>query len=545
MGASRLRWMSAIVAVACLATAAGPWPATAQVHEDALRSLDWAADPLARSPRLLGMGRLTLADDLHNRLSLWEFAGNPTGLAEAESLTTFEYRPIVRNSSIVHDASVGSSRERQELSARQVRHLIETWRRQPGRPAYGIVAELATLETDRAFAAGVERRGRIKVPAIGGAMNARVPWLKSDRFDFAMRLDYRLEFLDDDYFEFLRLPQGDYLGQESAIVPPPDLFSPDRVETSGLRGGAAVSMRVTRAIKAAIGYDRAKVKVRSSQIGLRSTSKIDEDRPYDIGQASLAGRLGPNLEWVADGRAWRASSEEFFLWTISAGQTQVPLSGSGKRLDRDERGTSLRTRVRWMSGPLEVGAALGTSFRREIVTPWFPRNSGDPAGFNDFLGEVGTRVSADTLTLPQRVVFTQVEDRSYEFAGGVSWHLAGGRGMVGAEAHRRKGSVSLSVVPNGPEPSGWDVRAGGEYRLNAAFTGRAGWGFGIDDRDDLAADDSRRTAIATAGFGHQPVGSRWSMDVGYAHAWGRSDYVDPLHTRDSHHHLALQMRWQF
>jgi hypothetical protein len=538
-------WRSALVIAACLAAIAAPWPSVAQVNEAALRSLDWAPDPLERSPRLLGMGRLTLAADLHNRLSLWEFAGNPTGLAEAESVTTFEYRPVVRHSSVLHDLTEGSPRERQELSATQLRQVIETWRRQPGSAAYGAVAELASLQVDRPYAAGVERRGRFRVPAIGGAVNGRMPWLKSDRFDFAMRLEYRLEFQDDDYFEFLRLPQGEYLGQESPIVPPPDLFSPDRVEISGVRGGAGVSMRVTRDIKAAIGYDRAKIKVRSSQIGLRSTSKIDEDRPFDIGQASLVGRLGRNLEWVADGRAWRSASEEFFFWTISAGQTQAPLSGSGKRLDRDERGTSLRARVRWLSGPLEVGASFGTSFRRETVTPWFPRNPGDKAGFNDFLGEVGTRVNADTLILPPRVVATEVDERGYEVAGGVSWHLSGGRGVVGAEAHRRQGSRDLSLVPRGPEPSGWDVRAGAEYRCNAALLARAGGGFGIDDGDDLTADNERRNAIATAGFGHQPVGSRWSVDAGYAHEWVRSDYADPLHTRGSHHHLALQMRWQF
>ena len=74
--------------------------------------------------------------------------------------------------------------------------------------------------------------------------------------------------MDDGYFEYLRLPQGDYLGQESGIVPRPDLFTPDRVETSSLRGGVAFSMRVMEGIKAAVGYDRARVKVRSTLLDL-------------------------------------------------------------------------------------------------------------------------------------------------------------------------------------------------------------------------------------------------------------------------------------
>ena len=546
MGLSRRVLRSAIVTGACLCALVGASPSPAQVHDAALRSLDYSPDPLARSARLLGMGRLTLADDLHNRLTLWDFAGNPTGIAEAESMSTFEYRTVFQNSTVLHDEPAGAQvRERQELGAQQVRHSIEGWRRSPGTPAYGLVAELATLQLDRPFGDVVERRGRFTVPAVAGAVNGQVPWLHRERFGFALRMEYGLELHDDDYFEFLRLPEGDYLGQKSAIVPPPDLFTPDRLETSSLRGGVGFSARVTKDIKAAVGYDRALVKVRSTLEGLRSTSKVDEDRPFDIGQASLIGRLGRSLECVVDGRAWRSQSEEFFFWTISAGPTEPPLSGTGKRLDREEKGASLRTRVRWMSGPLELGASFGAGSRLAVISPWYPQVIGDPPGFNDFLVEIANRPGADTLMLPGRVTHSQIEERSVEFAGGASWQLPGGRGVVGAEAHRRRGSTDQSAIGSGPEPRGWDVRAGGEYRWTATLRARAGWSYGIYDRDDLTADDAYKSAIATAGFGHQPEGSRWSVDLGYAYEWVRSDFVDPARSRGSHQHLALQMRWQF
>lgn len=546
MGRSHGVPKTAIVIVACLGALAAALPSAAQPHEPALRSLGYAPDPLERSPRLLGMGRLTLADDLHNRITLWDFAGNPTGIAEAESVTTFEYRPVLRNSAVLHDIPATSPvRERQQLGAKQLRHGIEAWRRAPGAPAYGVVAEVATLQVDRAFGAAIERRGKFLVPAIGSAVNGRVPWIKSDRFDYGVRLEYRREFLDDNYFEFLRLPQGEYLGQESAIVPPPDLFTPDRVETSSLRGGIAFSMRVTKDIKASVGYDRASVKARSTQIGLRSTSRVNEDRPFNIGQASLLGRLGTRLEWGLDGRAWRSSSEEFFFWTISAGPTQGPLSGTGKRLDREEKGTSLRTRARWVSGALELGAGFGTGFRQAVVIPWYATRPGDHAGFNDFLGEIGNRVGADTLMLPERVAHSEISERSFELSGGAMWHLPGGRGVVGTEGHLRRGSREQAAIPRGPEPSGWDVRAGAEYRWNAAFLVRAGGSFGIDDADDLTVDNADRRAIATVGFGHQPVGSRWAIDLAYAYEWVRPDFADPARTRGRHEHLAGQMRWQF
>lgn len=546
MGPSPRVLRSALVIVMCVGSFTGPTPAAAQRLDAALRSLDYAPDPIARSPRLLGMGRLTLADDLHNRISLWDFAGNPTGIAEAESVSTLEYRPVLRSSTTLRDVPAGLLvRERQELSARQGRHEVETWRRSPGSVAYGLIAEVATLQVDRPFSGTLERRGRFTLPAIGGAVNGRVPWLKRDRFDFSLRLRYSLEELDEDYFEFLRLPQGDYLGKASALAAPPDLFTPDRVETSDLRGGVGVAMRVTRDIKLALGYDRARVKVRSTLEGLRSTSKLDEDRPFDVGQASLVGRLGRHLEWGADGRAWRSHSEEFFFWSISAGPTQAPLSGSGKRLDRDEKGTSLRTRVRWTSGPLELGAGFGTRFGRTIVTPWYPRAAGDHPGFNDYLREVGNRVGADTLMLPEAVLPSQIEERSHEFSGGGSVALPGGRGVIGAEVHRRLGETLEASIAGGPQPSGWDVRAGAEVRVSPTFLARAGWNYGIDDRDDLSADDAYRATVATGGFGFKPEGARWSLDVGYAYEWVRPDFVDPARTRGSRQQVALQMRWPF
>jgi len=84
MAPSRRVLRSAIVMMMSLGALAGALPAAAQQYESSLRSLDYSPDPLARSPRLLGMGQLTLADDLHNRIGLWDFAGNPTGIAEAE-----------------------------------------------------------------------------------------------------------------------------------------------------------------------------------------------------------------------------------------------------------------------------------------------------------------------------------------------------------------------------------------------------------------------------------------------------------------------------
>ena len=534
---------NAMLSTMCL-MALGLVPPVAAQDETALRGLGYEVDPVARSPRLLGMGQLQLVEDRHNRLALWNFAGNPTGIAEAESTSTFEYRPLVRSGSVFADVPVGAPQyERQESGAHQTDHVFETWHRAPGSPAYGLVANLTKVQVDQTYDALAEKRDRFSVPAIGGAVNGRMPWIHSNRFDYALRGQFGNTVQDHSYYEIFHLPQGDYLGKKTATVAAPDLFTPDHDEITNLYYGAAVSMRITKDIKAAIGYDRMLQKWRSTQEGLRSTSKLDEDRPFDTGQATLVGRLGRHVAWAADGRAWHVASEQSFFWTVSAGPTQTPLVGNGKRLDRDLKGTSLRTQARWMSGAFEVGAGFGTTWRREIITPWYPTNPDDQAGFNDFLTEVAFRVGADTLLLPARVVASQVDERSTSLLAGGSWQLPSRKGLVGVEFERLNTKFDQLGFATGPKPQRWDVRAGGEYRCSPSFLARAGWNYGIHDQDDLSADNAYRSTVATVGMGLQPPGARWSADLAFAYEWLRPDFVDGANTRGDQRRMALQLRW--
>lgn len=535
-----------MLSLMCLALSGLARPAMAQQSASGLRGLGYLPDPVAKSPRLLAMGRLQLVDGLHNHLSLWDFAGNPTGIAEAESLSTLEYRPTIASGSVFGDIPPGSPLyERQELGSHRADNSIETWRRAPGATAYGLVADYSKLQTDLPFDAVSETRDVYKVPVIGGAVNGRVPWIHSTRFDYALRGQFGNTVQDHGYYAIFHLPQGDYLGKPTAVVEPPDLFTPNKDEITNLNYGIAFSARVTKDIKAAIGYDRLLRKWRSSLDGLRSTSKVEEDRPFNTGQATLVGRLGRSLEWAADGRAWHCASEQSFFWTVSAGQSIAPLAGSGKVLDRDSKGTSLRTQARWTSGDFVLGAGFGTSFQREIITPWYPTASGEQAGFNNFLDQVGARSGADTLLLPPRVTASQVEERSIDFLGGGNWQLPGRRGVVGIEFERRHTKIDQAGFPTGPKPTRWDVRAGGEYLVSPSFRARAGWSYGVHDQDDLTADDAYRSTVLTAGLGIQPAGARWSADLGFAFESLGADYVDATNTRGGERTIALQLRWPF
>src|SRR5438552_8670302 len=91
----------ATLATALLAAA----PARAQLfYDDTRRALDLGPDPLARSPRMVGMGRLTyVIDDVHHRFDIWEFSANPAALLVSDSSTTIDLYPSTASNSTVHD----------------------------------------------------------------------------------------------------------------------------------------------------------------------------------------------------------------------------------------------------------------------------------------------------------------------------------------------------------------------------------------------------------------------------------------------------------
>src|SRR5262245_352024 len=95
----RFRAAPCALAIACAAIALGGAPAAAQLYLPALGQLP---DAIARSPRLVGIGRLELViPDRHNRINLRDYAGNPAGLALDDSASVFYLRPTTASASSV------------------------------------------------------------------------------------------------------------------------------------------------------------------------------------------------------------------------------------------------------------------------------------------------------------------------------------------------------------------------------------------------------------------------------------------------------------
>ena len=538
------RWSAHLGLLVVLASAG---PAAAQRYEDARRILGFGQDPIGRSPRLAGMGGLTVVgDDRHNRITLWDFALNPTGIAEAESTTVFELRPGTSALSAVEDQfSLARPRERQELAAREFRSGFEGWRRQGG-VAYGTIGELAGMRLDRPVGPDLEQRSSFSWPQLMVVLNGPLPYVRSGRAGYALRVLSSRESRNDELRGFVGNSIGDYIDRDGETFPPTDFFTPDeyRVTTFGLGGGA--SYRFGRWLEAAAVGDLLRPELFAQNAGERYTYELREelrgDRPFPVGQATLIGRVGQHLEWGWDGRLWRSQSEQRWVFTISAGVGQDPLTGRGKFAEHEQRGSEMRGRLRWTEGPLEVGGSLTTDYLKSVI---LPPALDDPTSFNRFLTTVYYRPKGDTLYLPDSVSRHVAEGRVWRGVGGASLRLPRHRGLVGIEYQAGQRELVQEPGGVGPREEEWDLRAGLEYRLTPVLAGRAGYIHRSQDLDELTRNHELIGNTLTLGLGLQPAGAMWSVDVGYGIEWWHVDYGDPGQARGNRQSLVSQLRWAF
>ena len=297
---SRVRWMTLAPCAAFLLCCA---PAGAQLYPPDNQTLGAFPDPLARSPRLVGMGRLTLViPDSHNRLTMWDFAGNPAGLALDDSVSSLDLRPGTGSASSVHDFNdlLGAG-ERQDFAARGVRVGYEAWRRIPGLSVFGAVGDVRQQRTDHPYNRDVEVRSLTLHPNMMAVIGGRMPYFWSPRLHGAIRLISGLESLNDEYRLYTRNSAGEYLDRDGVLASPPDLFTPDELDVETFGGGGAVSYSMGRVLTAAISLDGVRHKFKGINEADRYISERAETRPVAVGQASLVGRIGPSFEWAADG----------------------------------------------------------------------------------------------------------------------------------------------------------------------------------------------------------------------------------------------------
>lgn len=519
-----------------------PAAARAQTAAEAAATLGAAGDPLARTARPLGMGRLTLVlPDANNRITLWDFAGNPTGILEADSVSSLELRPTLWTTSSARDAyDAGGVFERQTFAGNHQRAGVEAWRRSGGTTAFGVIGEFAAMRTDRAYSLEAERRTLLSRPVGSVVLNGRVPFLAPERLRYAIRATFGTESLEDEYRGIVRNAAGEYVNKTGPLLGPPNRFDPDEVRVRAAGGGLALSYGFGPWLTLAAGGDVRIEKIRSDNEGDRYLSEYEEDRPYGIGQASLVGRAA-GLEYGADARLWSASSNATYVFTGSAGIGAIPIIGRGDMYDREEEGRILRGRARWAAGPLELGAAVRSHDHRTEILP--PPDT-DRTSLNAYLRELFTDPRADSIALRDSIVHEVYERKGLELGAGFGWRLWPGAAF-GAELNVWTDDLETRSGGGGPEARGWDVRGGVEWPCAPALTGRAGYIFRKDDLDDLTELNEYVSHAVTAGAGYQPPGARWRFESGYLFSWGQADFGSPSRPRFTRQQMATQVRWSF
>jgi hypothetical protein len=537
---SRIAVRLTVLGLLCIAA-----PARAQIlYEDAMHALGLTPDPLDRSARQVGLGRLSLVmPDHNNRLTMWDFAGNPTGVLDSDTTSTFELRPGTWSGSSAHDLGTSTGTiERQDFGARASDFAGEVWRRSNGATAFGGVVNLSNLHTDRPFDDTVERSASYGVPGGTVVLNGKMPYLYTNRMRYALRLGFQSES-GQEYFRSIRTNRNaQIVDEQGEILGPRNIFEPDEHHVRSQDEGIAISAKFAEWLTAAVGADYLTHELRSENVGDRYDTHFEEDRPYSVGQASLVGRIGKSFEYAVDGRGWNVSSTRKYVSTASAGIGAIPISGRGDMLDRDEEGTTLRSRAMWTRGAWQLGASYGTWYRQIEITP-------PPVtlttSFNSYLNTLFYDSRADSFALVDSVAHNLSQERAVQYGAGAAWRVLGGSTQVGVEYHYWRERLDQSTSGEGPKQEGWDVRGGVESPLTPRLQGRAGYIYRSEDGDAFTEQNEQTSQTLTAGLGLHPERSRWLLESGYAFTWGQADYGTPAIPRFTRQQLAVQIKWLF
>lgn len=540
MSATRGLRLSALAWMILGATLA-PASVSAQVMDPIFEHFGVSRDPVARTPRLIGLGTVSLLSDRNNHLTLWDFARNPAGLHAEDTTSTVDFRPgtVARSGSQTVDR-LGQPVTRQNLGSRSNLLAYELFRRTPRRNAYGFYGDVASQQVDTPFAQDLSRSAYFSTPGGSVVLDGPVPIVKSHRLIYSLRGSYLRQSSGDTYRRYVSNPAGDFLDLGGDRVPPPNFFDPDEHDVTVTALGTSFAYDFGPWLTASVGGEGLQTKIRSSNTDLRYESGRNGTRPYGIGQTTLMGRIGPSFQWIADGRLWQASNEERWSFTLAAGIQQLPLVGRGTLLKRYEEGSQLRTRARWTAGPFELNGEVGTWYQQVKITP--PAID-DRTSFNYFRNTILQRQNTDSLAIADSVVRDVRELRDVHYAVGGAWRGMGDRALLTAEVHTLRQIAGQVTTGEGPKRLVSDLRTGLEYRCTPRLTAQFGYVYRMDEQDDFTERNEYLRQSLTAGFVVRPRNAHWNLALAALHEWSRPDFDSPTDLRETRQHVAMQVRW--
>ncbi len=543
----RLRVLiGAWVLAALTLVAAGP--VRAQFYEDARRSLDLSPDPAERSPRMLGMGRLSyVIDDVHHRSDVWEFSGNPAGLLDSDSLSTLELYPATSAANRVHDdIATGGAREQQEFALREVRLGYEGWHRAPGETAFGLIGDFGRLRTDLPASAATERRQQFSVPNTAVVLAGRLSSLAPDRLRYGVQVHHHYQTSEQKYRAIVSMPTGDYIDKDGVTLTPPDLLTPldFSIRSLGFTTGALYTFAPSAKLGA--DFDYTSNAIEGLNEGARNSSEVQSDRTYRTGAGTLSGRVTlpgeASADYIAEYARWGTGrTDERWFITLSRGTGQTPFSGRGQLQSRSEKGNTLRTRIQVTRGPITLGFAASRLER----TIHFRPPPDDPNAFNVFLRMLAGRPEVDSLVLPDSVVANDSKETRDEFGGGIAVRLPWRSSTVGVEYRQDEGELKQTRSGDGPQPRVREIRIGAEAAATRVLVVRAGYNDRSEDQDRLTRGSEFVVRTVSTGFALHPPQSAWTIETGYGVGWGRADFGDPTRIRSSRQQGIFRLRWGF
>jgi hypothetical protein len=538
---SPTRWvLPRALSFTMLAAAFGPASAWAQLYEPAVRSLDLASAVVARSPRLLGMGALSITvPDRNTQINLWDLGGLPAGLVFDDTTSTLDFRPGTGSLSGVH--TIEDGRERQDLAARSTAAQFEgVYRSRQSGAVFGVTGDFSGLQWDRPYSTDVEVRQGLTHPEATAILGGKLPRFFHGHLNWALSARFRNEHLEEQYREIVRNASGDYIDQAGGQLTPPSEFTPTdmSVETNAL--GVSTAYSIGTSARVGVGIERSTDKYKALNEQSRSTSEVQEERPYWTGQATIAGRIGPTFEYGVTGRGRVSDSEADWRFSASAGTGGLPLSGRGNLLTREESSSEMRARLRWTPSKVSLAASLVTAAHEIILNP---PNANDATSFNRFLNLTFNRDGTDSLAYPDSVIHEENRRWAVAYGGGASYKLD--KGIVGVEYHWARDIHGSTRTGEGPKRVAWDIRTGVERVLGPQMSARAGYAYRQVDEDEFTANNEWLAHAFSFGAGYAPVNSSWSLEFGYQFELRGEEYESAGDDRQTRQNMAMQIHWRF
>ena len=530
--------------LAVLGTLAAVAPANAQFYEDTRRSLQLGPDALTRSPRLVGMGGLSLVlEDAHFRYDIWEFSANPAALMQSDTTSTFEIYPGTTARSTLHDEPAsGRTRERQDFALREFRTGYEAWHRSTDGASFGIMGEFNRLRTDAPAGSNAELRSQFTLPRTSVVISGRMPFILTRRLNYGLMLTHRYEARNDETHGLTSNAIGDYIDKEGVRLTPIQSLDPNQygVRSVGMRAG--VLLKATPWMNLGLAYDHLDSKIEGRDDASRNASEIREKRPVGTFSANAAGHLA-KLKFVGDASSWSTGqTDQTWVVSFSTGSGQSPVGGRGLLQRREETGSQLRGRVSYTIHALTLSAG-GGSYHRDISTT-VPAID-DRTSFNYFINVLSARPSADSLSLPDSLRSNASNEDGSEAGVGAALALPWRAAILGLEYHEANSTLHQLLAGTGPQRKAWEVRTGLEVPMNSRLQLRGGYVYRWIDNDEQLSQDEFISHALSSGFSYLPRGSSWGFDAGYQLRWGRADFGDPTRVRTSEQSGLCRVRWVF